>query len=147
MKKKIIVHQEKFPIVLFFAAIWVVFMGLYDPIFDSALLTTICLSILFTLIYFSLYSIEIIITEKYIKRGNRVPFRKKRSNEIYIEREKFQGLILRQNEKKYFEICAIDEDGGSIVLAMLPNKQPALVQQKKFEKEIHTYWKMDALAE
>ncbi len=147
MKKKIIVNQEKFPIILFFAAIWVVFMGLYDPIFDSILLTVISLSVLFTLVFFSLYSIEIIITDKYIRRGNRVPFRKKRTNEIYIDREKYQGLILRQNEKKFFEICAVDESGNAIVLAMLPNKKPALERQHQFEKIIRTYWHLETVTD
>ncbi len=143
MKEKTIVQQEKFPILLFFAAIWVVFMGLFDPIFNSILLATICFSILFILVYFSLFSIEIIINDKFIKRSNKQPFRKKRSNEIILQRDEFQGVVIRQNEKKYFEICAIDINGNHIVLAMLPNKLPALEKKSEFEILINTYWQLN----
>ena len=145
MKEKIIVNQEKFPILSFFAALWVVFMGLFDPIFDSILLATLCFSILFILVYFSLFSIQIVINTQYIKRSNKQPFRKKRNNELFIKRDEFQGLVISQNEKKYFEICAADVNGNLIVLAMLPNKIPALEKKSEFEVLINTYWQLNSV--
>lgn len=145
MKEKIIVNQEKFPILSLFAALWVVFMGLFDPIFDSILLASLCFSILFILVHFSLFSIQISINDQYIKRSNKQPFRKKRSNELFIKRDEFQGLVIRQNEKKYFEICAADVNGNLIVLAMLPNKIPALEKKSEFEVLINTYWQLNSV--
>lgn len=144
MQQKTIVNQEKYPIILFFAAILVVFMGLYDPIFDSLFLTILSLTILFTLIYFSFYAVEIVINDTALIRGNRLPFVKKRKKEQLLLRVDFDSIQIRQNEKKYFEIVAVDKNGKAIVFAMLPNRQPALDKLREIEDVLTAYWKIDA---
>lgn len=141
MKEKIIVSQQKFPIIQLFTYLWVISMAIYQDLFANLLMTAIIFMIFFTLLYFSFYAIEIVISEHKILRGNKMPFIKNRIGAIEILRANYKGIDIKLNEKKHFEISAIDDEGRHIVLAVNPNRLPAEELKLKFEKDINSYWR------
>ncbi len=140
MNEKLILRQEKYALIQLMAYLWVIFMAVYGDTFNQPLIGIGMVLILGIFVYFSFYAVEIVIGEKGIKRGNKLPFVKNRFKQVEVQRMGFQGVKINQTTKKYFEIYVLDTNGNRITLAVLPNRLPAEEKKREFDAIITSYW-------
>ncbi len=141
MENKIIHSTDKYPILTLLSYGWITFMALSDYIgFDHPWYTTAALIIEFTFIYFSLTSVDIVISENDLTKGTKYSFILGLKNPKSISRNEYTGLRLKQNDKKYFEIFLEKNNQPEILLTSLPNQNPAKDKLTEIEEKIVNTW-------
>jgi hypothetical protein len=133
--------KNKYPIFQLIGYAWILFMGLSDFIgFDHPWITTGAVILELVIVYLSLISVDVIVTENEIVKGDKYLFFPKLQSQKFISRSNFGGLTISQNRKKYFDILAIGKDGTDILIDSIPNRNPANEKLAELEEKIAKAW-------
>lgn len=141
MLQKRLYSENKYPIIQLLTYGWAILIPFSNSIgFNHPWTTFGAIFVQLILIYFSLISVDTIITENEIIQGDNYGFIKKLHKQKRIARNEFIDVSISQNEKKYYDIHVNGKDGSKILMKRIPNLNPAKAELEQLTEKIAQNW-------
>ncbi|NOQ75327.1 MAG: hypothetical protein GQ574_25175 [Crocinitomix sp.] len=141
MQNKTLHSFDKYPILNLLSYVWVIIMAFSGYVgLDHPWISAGALILELAIVYFSLTTVDVLITDNEIIKGTKYNFIPGLKQSKTFNRNEYEGLSLVQNKKKYFEITATNSNQKGITLTSLPNQNPAKEKMAELEAEIAVVW-------